>query len=149
MHRMLITLLILLLPWSAWASEGLVTLRSNAGVTETANRLEKAVSEKGMKLFNRIDHAAGAKRAGLSLYPPVVVVFGNPKMGTKLMQCAPLIAIDLPLKALIREDSQGVTWVSYNDPMYLKRRHKISGCDEILEKMSKALYAFASAAAGR
>ncbi|GAM75409.1 inner membrane or exported protein [Vibrio ishigakensis] len=99
-----------------------------------------------MKVFAVIDHSAGAKSVGIDLKPTELVVFGNPKVGSPLMVCEQSVAIDLPQKALIYEDESGEVWLSYNDPMYLKQRHQIEGCDEVLNKISKALANFAKAA---
>ena len=103
--------------------EGLVTRRSRHPPDETRMRLEAAIREKGLTLFVRIDHAAGAKAAGLALRPTDLLIFGNAKGGTPLMQAAQTTGIDLPLKILIWQDEQGVTWLSYNDPGWLARRH--------------------------
>lgn len=126
---------------------GLVNVRSNHSVSATADKLQTILKTKGMNVFTRIDHAAGAKKADLELRPTELIVFGNPKVGTPLMQCAPSVAIDLPQKMLIWQDNAGVTWLTYNDPMYLMKRHKIKGCDTVLNKVSNALKNFSAAAA--
>jgi uncharacterized protein (DUF302 family) len=82
----------------------------------------------------------------MTLAPTELVVFGNPKVGTVLMKCGHGIAIDLPLKALVWEDGDGQTWLGYNDPAYLAERHKLEGCEKALDKVDKALAAFAKAA---
>ncbi|MBU2953016.1 DUF302 domain-containing protein [Marinobacter sp. F3R08] len=130
----------------AQAAEGLITVKSNHSVAATADKLEAVLSDKGMKIMNRINHAEGAAAAGLVLRPTELVIFGNPKVGTPLMQCAQSVAIDLPQKALIWEDANGDVWLGYNDPQYLKSRHGIEGCDEVLNKVSGALGNFAKAA---
>lgn len=130
----------------AQAAEGLITVKSNHSVTATADKLEAVLSDKGMKIMNRINHAAGAEAAGLELRPTELVIFGNPKVGTPLMQCAQSVAIDLPQKALIWEDANGDVWLGYNDPQYLKSRHGIEGCDDVLNKVSGALGNFSEAA---
>ncbi|HEX3770229.1 MAG TPA: DUF302 domain-containing protein [Polyangiaceae bacterium] len=107
----------------AATSAGLRTLASAFPVEETVGRVEKAVAAAGMKVFARIDHAAEAKSAGLSMRPTVVVIFGNPKGGTPLMVAAPTVAIDLPLKALAWEDDQGQSWLTFNTPSLLVQRH--------------------------
>ena len=99
-----------------------------------------------MTVMARVNHQQGAEKAGLELRPTEVVIFGNPKVGTPLMQCAQSVAIDLPQKALIWEDANGEVWLGYNDPQYLKGRHDIEGCDEVLDKVSGALGNFAKAA---
>jgi len=139
-------LIFLLCSGVAQAAEGLIVVKSNHSVAATADKLETVLSEKGMKIMNRIDHAAGAESAGLELRPTEVVIFGNPKVGSPLMQCAQSVAVDLPQKALVWEDESGQVWLGYNDPQYLKARHSIEGCDAVLEKVGNALANFAGAA---
>lgn len=129
-----------------FAHEGLVSVKSAHPVKATADRLETALLSKGMKVFQRIDHAAGAASVGNSLRATELVIFGNPKIGSKLMACSQTIGIDLPQKALIWEDAKGQVWLSYNDPTYLTRRHKAKGCDALVGKVSMALANFARAA---
>ena len=109
------------------AADGLTTIQSSHGPQETMDRLEAAVKAKGMTVFARIDHAAGASAAGLSLQPTEVLIFGNAKGGTPLMQSVQTIGIDLPLKALVWQDAAGDTWLSYNDPAWLAKRHGLGG----------------------
>jgi uncharacterized protein (DUF302 family) len=127
-------------------NNGLVIIKSNHTVIDTADKLEALVTKKGMTVFARIDHSAGAKKVEKSLRPTELIIFGNPKVGTPLMQCEQSIAIDLPQKMLIWEDSEGVTWLGYNDPQHLKQRHQVSGCDHIFKKITGALRKFATAA---
>ncbi|MCP4335729.1 MAG: DUF302 domain-containing protein [Gammaproteobacteria bacterium] len=136
-----------LLSTSTMATEGMIDVKSNHSVAVTADRLESILGSKGMTVFARIDHAAGAKKVGKTLPPTELVIFGNPKVGTPLMLCSPSIAIDLPQKALIWQDAAGDTWISYNDPQYLKLRHNTQGCVEVLNKVSMALGKFANKAA--
>jgi len=131
---------------AAVADNGLVNVKSTHSVKETADKLEKALASKGMTIFIRIDHAAGAQKVGLALPPTELVIFGNPKVGTPLIQCSRSVAIDLPQKALIWEDDQGQVWLTYNDPVYLATRHAITGCDAVLEKVGGALRNFVAAA---
>ena len=129
------------------AAEGLTTLRSSFGPGETMNRLEAEVKSKGMTVFARIDHAAAAIGVGLSLRPTAVVIFGNAKAGTPLMQAAQTIGIDLPLKALVWQDEAGVTWLSHDDPGWLVKRHGLG--DEVtatVNGITAALTAVAKAA---
>ncbi len=129
------------------AAGGLITIPSNYGPEDTMNRLEAAVAAKGMTVFARIDHAAGARAVGLSLRPTKVLIFGNAKAGTLLMQSAQTIGIDLPLKALVWQDISGNTWLSYNDPAWLAQRHGLSGETEAaVGIMTTALNAVATAA---
>jgi len=132
---------------SVAAGEGMISVKSAHSVAATADRLESILGAKGMTVFARIDHAAGAKKAGQTLLPTELVVFGNPKVGTPLMLCSRSIAIDLPQKALIWEDAAGDTWISYNDPQFLKLRHNTQGCDAVLQKVSMALGNFTQKAA--
>ena len=144
--KILIMMTFMLLPLAASAADGMITLKSSHSVSATADKLESLLKEKGMTVFNRISHSDGAAGVGLALRPTELVIFGNPKVGTPLMQCAQSVAIDLPQKALIWEDEAGQVWLGYNDPMYLKSRHDIGGCEAVLEKIKGALGSFAEAA---
>jgi len=104
---------------------GLISLKSPFTVKETVDRLVQRVESKGLTVFCRIDHAAGAAAAGLPLRPTTVVIFGNAKSGTPLMQASQTIGIDLPLKVLAWEDAGGQSLLSYNDPVWLTERHGI------------------------
>ena len=129
------------------AADGLPTIRSSHGPKDTMNRLETEVKARGMTIFARIDHAAGATAAGLSLPPTDVLIFGNAKAGTPLMQSVQTIGIDLPLKVLVWQDASGGTWVSYNDPAWLAKRHGASGAaDAVVANMSTVLQAVSRAA---
>ncbi len=131
---------------TVYVEDGLVHVKSAHDVKTTADRLEKVLKTKGMTVFNRIDHAAGAKKVGRQLRPTELVIFGNPKVGSPLMTCRQSIGIDLPQKALIWQDEAGQAWFSYNRPSYLKDRHQVKGCDEVMAKVTKALGNFAKAA---
>ena len=130
----------------AFATEGMISIKSAHTVAVTADRLEKILVSKGMTVFKRIDHAAGAQKVGKTLRPTELVIFGNPKVGTPLMLCRQSVAIDLPQKALIWQDEAGQVWFSYNDPKYLAMRHNIQGCDKVLKKVAGALGNFAKKA---
>ncbi len=130
----------------ASASDGLIATKSPHGVVSTADKLESILESKGMTVFGRVDHAAGADSVELALRPTQVLIFGNPKIGTPLMNCSQSIAIDLPQKMLVWEDAEGEVWLGYNDPEYLKARHDTQGCDDVFAKVSGALAAFAKAA---
>ena len=108
-------------------ADGLITVRSNYGPKETMDRLEAEVKGKGLTVFAHIDHAAGAAAIGLSLDPTDLLIFGNAKGGTPLMQAFQTVGIDLPLKVLVWQDAAGQTWLSYNDPHWLAKRHGIDG----------------------
>lgn len=130
------------------AVDGLTTLRSNHGPQNTMDRLEAAVKTRGMTIFARIDHAAGAADAGLSLGPTELLIFGNAKAGTPLMQAAQSIGIDLPLKALVWQDASGDTWISYNEPSWLANRHALANdVAAVIGNMATALKAVANEAA--
>ena len=129
------------------AAQGLTMLRSSYGPKDTMNRLEAELRAKGMTVFARIDHAAGAKAVGLPLRPTEVLIFGNAKAGTPLMQSVQTVGIDLPLKALVWQDASGKTWLSYNDPAWLAKRHGLGGETEAaVNIMAGALEAVAKAA---
>ena len=125
------------------ADDGLIRIKSAHNVTQTADRLETLLQDKGMTLFARINHAKGAAAVGQALRPTELLIFGNPKVGTPLMQCNQVAGIDLPQKALIWEDEEGQTWLGYNHPRYLDRRHGLVECKAVLEKVGTALAAFA------
>ena len=146
MRSLMTVIMVLLLASLAQAATGLVAIKSPHSVADTADRLEAALKAKGMTIFNRIDHAAGAASVGAELRPTQLVIFGNPKIGTPLMQCSQSIGIDLPQKALIWQDAAGQTWFGYNDPHYLAERHQLQGCQEVLDKVAGALNNFALAA---
>lgn len=105
------------------AGDGLITVQSRFGVTETIDRLVEVIKRAGLLVFARINHAAGARDVGASLRPTELLIFGNPKGGTPLMQDRQLAGIDLPVKALAWEDEQGKVWLSYNDPQWIAERH--------------------------
>src|SRR5580658_3777044 len=129
------------------AAEGMVTLRSSRGPTETMAALEAAVRAKGLTIFAHVDHAAGAAEAGLALRPTDLLIFGNAKGGTPLMQSAQTSGIDLPLKMLVSEDAEGVTWLSYNDPGWLAKRHGLGHeVDPTVGALTAALAALAKSA---
>ena len=102
---------------------GIVRVASAHTVAETVARLESLLRERGVLIFARIDFSADAARAGLTMRPEQMLIFGNPRAGTPLMQAQPLAGLDLPLKALIFEDEAGKAWVAWNDPQYVIRRH--------------------------
>lgn len=118
---------------------GMVIRASPYSVAETGDRLEALLLERGVTVFARIDHAAGAESVELSLRPTQVIIFGNPQVGTPLMQCAQRVAIDLPQKAVIWEDAEGQVYLGYNEPAYLADRHEIEGCDEAIARVSMIL----------
>ena len=126
-----------------YADNGIISIKSSHDVKTTVDRLENILREKGMTVFIRINHAEGAQKVGKKLRPTELIIFGNPKVGTPLMQCGQSVAIDLPQKALIWQDEAGQVWLSYNDPKYLASRHSIKECGEVIKKIEKALGNFA------
>ena len=130
---------------SAFAADGLIALKSSYSAKDTMNRFEDIAKQRGLNIFARIDHAAGAAKVGKSLRPTEVLIFGNPQGGTPLMECAQSAGIDLPLKALVWEDAQGQVWLGYNDPAYLGKRHDAGDCPAV-GGLGKALAGLAEAA---
>jgi uncharacterized protein (DUF302 family) len=132
------------------AADGLTTIPSGLGPKETADRLEAEIEARGMTVFARIDHAAGAASVGLPLQPTELLIFGSAKAGTPLMQSMQTIGIDLPLKVLVWEDGSGITWLSYNDPSWLAQRHGLSHeLKAPVSAMAAALSAVTKAATSR
>jgi uncharacterized protein (DUF302 family) len=130
-------------------TDGLITIPSNYGPADTMNRLEATVRAKGMTVFAHVDHAAGAAAVGMTLRPTDLLIFGNARGGTPLMQLDQTIGIDLPLKALVWQDASGKTWLSYNDPSWMAKRHELGSEVEATDKaLTTALKAVASAATG-
>jgi uncharacterized protein (DUF302 family) len=126
---------------------GLITHPSAHSAKDTIDRLEAQVTSKGMTVFARIDHAAGAREAGLALRPTELLIFGNAKGGTPLMQASQTMGIDLPLKALAWQDANGKVWLSYNDPAWLAQRHgEATGVKDVTDRLAAVLAAAAAAA---
>ena len=132
------------------AGEGIVSVPSPDDVTVTYTRLRRAIVDNGaLSIVAELDHAANAARVGLELAPSKLIVFGNPALGTPLMRDEQTVAIDLPQKMLVHEDAAGDTFVIYNDPAYLARRHGLDDVDEEITQISTALENLANAAAGQ
>lgn len=146
MKRLIPLLFILVAAQPTLAADGIIAVKSPHTVEQTIERLESVLKAKGMTVFGRVDHAAGARKVGKTLRPTALLIFGNPKVGTPLMLCQQTIALDLPQKVLVWEDAQGTVWLGYNDPAYLARRHELKGCEKVLKKVSGALGNFAKAA---
>jgi uncharacterized protein (DUF302 family) len=128
------------------ADDGLISVPSVYTVDQTLDRFERAARDRGMTVFARIDHAAGAAQVDKELRPTELLIFGNPKAGTPLMQSRETVAIDLPMKALAWADSAGQVWLTYNDPGYLVQRHAITDRDPVVEKMRRVLGELSAAA---
>jgi uncharacterized protein (DUF302 family) len=105
------------------------------------DRLDREIRARGMKVFARIDHATGAAEAGLELRPTELIIFGDARGGTPLMQSVQTVGIDLPLKALVWEDASGTTWLSYNEPSWVAQRHGVANAEPVVSKMTAALSA--------
>jgi uncharacterized protein (DUF302 family) len=146
MRNWLLTLVFLSFP--AFGVEGLITVKSAHSAKDTMDRLESAVKQKGLNVFARIDHAAGAAKIGKKLRPTELLIFGNPQGGTPFMECGQTVGIDLPLKALVWQDESGQVWLGYNDPAYLATRHGVAQCPTVAG-LKKALAGFAQEAVTR
>jgi uncharacterized protein (DUF302 family) len=128
---------------------GLVTIQSAHSAADTLSRLEEVLKAKGVHVFARIDHAAAAAEVGLKLRPTVVLIFGDPRAGTGLMQADQRVGLDLPLKTLIWEDAGGHAFVTYNDPRWIARRHGLAGpAAETAGKLAAGLEGLVGAAVG-
>jgi len=125
--------------------DGLTTIRSRFGPKETMDRLQAEIRAKGMTVFARIDHAAGAAEVGLTLRPTELIIFGNARGGTPLMESVQTVGIDLPLKALVWEDAGGETWLSYNEPSWIAQRHNVANAEPVVSKMAAGLSAISRA----
>lgn len=139
--------ILLAVPMTPAGAQDLETKKSAHSVSQTMDRLAAALEEKGITVVARIDHAAGAQKAGLTLKPTQVLIFGNPKLGTPLMAAERKIGLDLPMKVLAWEDDKGDVWVAYAKPEDLKQRYGVSGQDKVFETMAGALANFTSKAA--
>jgi uncharacterized protein (DUF302 family) len=144
--RGFVTVFLIVLSGHAWGADGLVAVKSPHEVGDTMDRLEMVVTEKGMTVFARIDHAAGAAKVGMAMRPTQLLIFGNPKGGTPFMVCTQTVAIDLPLKMLAWQDESGQVWLAYNDPVFLAIRHGARDCP-VVHKIAAALAGFAALAA--
>ena len=127
--------------------EGLTSIQSKFDPKETMDRLETEIRACGMTVFARIDHAAGAAEVGLTLRPTELIIFGNARGGTPLMQSVQTVGIDLPLKALVWEDAGGKTWLSYNEPGWIVQRHGVANAGPVVSNMAAALSAISRKAA--
>jgi uncharacterized protein (DUF302 family) len=127
---------------------GIVALKSPHSAADTLTRLEAQIKQRNLAVVARVDHAAAAQRIGQTLRPTEVLIFGNPQAGTPLMQCAQGVGIDLPMKALVWVDAQQQTWLGWNDPAWLVRRHGGGDC-AAAENVRKALAAIGEATVAR
>ena len=120
------------------ASESYISKKSPYSVQQTLDRLDSILKSKGISVFTRVDHGAGAKSVGQSLQTSQLLIFGNPKLGSPLMREAPMMGLELPMKALAWEDTKGQVWLSYLKPSVLESRHGLKN-KAVIEKMTKAL----------
>jgi uncharacterized protein (DUF302 family) len=132
---------------NANATESVISVESHHSAKETADKFVSVLEQKGLTLFTRIDHQKNAAGVDLKIRETEVIIFGNPKVGTPLIQCNQLAAIDLPQKMLVWTDEDNKVWLSYNDPEYLKERHDLKGCDATVTKVSEVLAGLAKVAA--
>jgi uncharacterized protein (DUF302 family) len=129
---------------------GLISVQCGHDVAETARRFREAAEKAGLTIFSDIDHAQNAVAAGLALKPTRLLIFGNPRGGTPLMQANRTAAIDLPFKALVWEDASGTTWLTYNDPQWLAERHDIdSGADATIQAIDAGMKQLSLAATAK
>ncbi len=145
LKTLLCMVIVLISASMVWSAEGLVSLKSSYSPEETMNRFEAVAKQKGLNIFARIDHAAGAAKVGKTLRPTELLIFGNPQGGTPFMECAQTVGIDLPLKVLVWEDAGGQVWLGYNDPVYLAERHGVAACP-VAGKLRNALAGMSEAA---
>ena len=128
--------------------KGLTSIRSSFDPKATMDRLDAAIRAKGLNVFARIDHAAGAAEVGLQLAPTDLIIFGNARGGTPLMQSVQTVGIDLPLKILVWQDAANNTWLSYNEPRWIAQRHGVAGVESTTDKVADLLAAIAREASG-
>lgn len=150
MNRIILSFLVILLSSSlAYADSGLIKVKSPHSVSHTLDRFEEAVRSSAMTVFARVNHTKGAEKVNLELRPTELLIFGNPKVGTLLMQSRQSAGLDLPLKVLAWKAEDGTVWLAYNDPGYLAARHGITDKDAVVEKMRAALQKLCAIATGK
>ena len=149
MNRLFVALVSFFILTAASAGDGLVSKKSGYGANETLDRLQAVLEKKGITIFARVSHTAGAEGVGIALRPTELLIFGNPKLGSHFFTSRQTAGIDLPMKALAWKDADGQVWLSYNDPQYIADRHGIADRGEIVSKMSGALDKMTNAAIGR
>jgi uncharacterized protein (DUF302 family) len=129
--------------------DGLTTIASEFDPKETMDRLEAELRGHGLNIFARIDHAAGAREAGLDLRPTELIIFGNARGGTPMMQANQTAGIDLPLKALVWQETANRTWISYNEPSWIAKRHGLTNVDPVVDKLTAVLHTVMTKAASK
>ncbi len=140
-------LLLALVAASAQGADGIVLVPSAHDVKATTDRLQKALTEKGVTIFARIDHAAAAKTIGQPLRPMEVLIFGNPKLGIPLIQKNAQLGLDLPIRVLVYQGENGKTYLAYTDPAFLAKRFGVTEPASVIEQMTSMLKSFTAAAA--
>jgi uncharacterized protein (DUF302 family) len=149
MKKIAVAVMLLIASVSAYAGDnGLITKKSKYSVTETIDRLEKVLKEKGITVALRWSHSDKAKNVGIDLRPTELLIFGNPKLGSNFFTSKQTSGIDLPMKVLAYKDEKGQVWLTYNDPQYIADRHGIKDRAKVVAKMTKALDNFSSIATG-
>jgi uncharacterized protein (DUF302 family) len=146
--RFLLAALVLTSLTATHQSGDMKRVRSNRDFGQTVTALDSAITAANLRIFGRVDHAANARGVGLDLRPTTVFIFGNPQVGTRLMQCEQTVALDLPLKVLVWEDSTRAVWLGYEPPARLAERHSLQGCRDVVDRIATALDALTAAAAG-
>lgn len=127
--------------------DGIAVIAAQGEVPQVADRLASSIKAKGLTLFTIIDHQENARAAGLTMRPATVLIFGSPKVGTPVMAAAPTAALDLPQRMLVFQDVDGATKIAYNDPKVFARQHGVTGRDEAIDAMTRALSGLADEAA--
>jgi uncharacterized protein (DUF302 family) len=133
---------------SLGAVQGLTSIQSRFGPKETTDRLVAAIGANGLTVFARIGHAAGAAEVGLPLRPTELIIFGNARGGTPLMQSVQTVGIDLPLKVLVWQDAGSKTWLSYNEPSWIAQRHSVASAEQVVNSLSAVLSTIVRTASG-
>jgi uncharacterized protein (DUF302 family) len=129
-------------------NDSIVRVQSTRNFSQTVGALDSALAAANLTVFARVDHAANARGVSMELRPTTVFIFGNPQVGTLLMQCEQTMGLDLPLKVLVWQDSSNAVWIGYEPPTRLAERHNAQGCREVIERMTAALAGLTRAAAG-
>ncbi|MDH5184611.1 MAG: DUF302 domain-containing protein [Gammaproteobacteria bacterium] len=150
MRKLIISLFCLFLasPVIAQADDGMISKKSKYSVSVTIDKLEKALKSKGITIAVRWKHSDRANKVDIPLRPTELLIFGNPKLGSHMFTSNQTAGIDLPLKALAWKDEHGVVWLTYNDPAYIAKRHKITDRAHIVTKMTGAMNNFTNIATG-
>lgn len=147
MYKFIALIIITLASQLAWADHGnMISKKSAHSVSATIDKLEGVLKKKGITIFARVDHQKNAKSVGKELRPTELLIFGNPKLGTPLMQSQQTVGIDLPMKALAWEDADGNVWLTYNKPAGMAARHHITDKEKVVKKMTGALDKFTNVA---